>query len=128
MPNLLWTDSHGHLIFDRNRIWLCDRCPPCACIPRVLARWLLVPGGTWDLTPYQVKGFAGRARYRRRWKIRECSYGRDYQQGDISFDGTLLGLIDHFDAMYSYNGYMNLQQCCFDEETGKLIEPPCEVW
>ena len=125
---LLWLDKDGHLIFDRSMIWLCDKCPPCVCIPRVLARWLLKPGTTWDLTPYQASGFAGYARYRRRWQIRECSGGRKYQQGEISPDGTLLGLPDHFDALYRYDGYMNLQSCCIDERTGYLIEPPCEVW
>lgn len=127
---LLWTDEDGNLIFDRGRIWLCDECPPCECTPRVLAKWLLRPGTTWDLSPYQAKGFAGYARHERKWQIRECSVGRRYQNGDIARDGTLLGLPDSFRAIYRYDGYMNLQLCCIRRNKGwiELIEPPCEVW
>ena len=127
---MLWTDRNGNLIFDRDQIWLCDKCPPCECKPRVLAKWLLKPGTNWDLTPYKVKGFAGYARYRRKWQIRECSVGRRYQKGDIASDGTLLDLPDIFGARYSYDGYMNLQLCCIRKRPDgiELIEPPCNVW
>lgn len=127
---MLWTDKDGNLIFDRDMIWLCDKCPPCECKPRVLAKWLLMPRTTWDLTPYQVKGFAGYARYERKWQIRECSGGVRYQKGDIAPDGTLLGLPDSFKARYHYEGYMNLQMCCIRRNNDgiELIEPRCNVW
>ena len=127
---MLWADKDGNLIFDRDRIWLCDKCPPCECKPRVLAKWLLKPGTTWNLRPYQAKGFAGYARYRRKWQIKECSGGRRYQKGDIAPDGTLLGLPDSFKAIYYYNGYMNLQMGCIRQNSDgiELLEPPCKVW
>ena len=127
---LLWTDRNGNLIFDRNMIWLCDKCPPCECKPRVLAKWLLKPGTTWSLYPYHAKGFAGPARYKRKWQIKECSGGVRYQNGDIAPDGTLLGLPDSFKAIYRYDGYMNLQMCCIKQNNDgiELIEPPCPVW
>lgn len=123
----LWTNKQGNLIFDYDRLWICDKCP-CECEPKVLVRYLLPRNGSWDLTPYQVEGYAGVALYRRKWQIRECSGGVRYGNGEIDDEGTLIGLPDRFDARYNYNGYMTLQMCCIDEQTGQLIEPACETW
>lgn len=123
----IWENKQGDLLFDYDRLWIGGKCP-CECEPKLLERYLLRPNSSWDLTPYQVEGYAGMAPYRRKWQIRECTRGIRYGNGDIDEEGTLIDLPDRFDAIYDYNGYMTLQMCCIDEQTGQLIEPACETW
>jgi len=126
---ILWLKSGRRtkwLVTEPNRLYLCRKCI-CTCEPKVLARYALPPGSYWDLSPYQVRGFAGDAPYKRKWQIRECTGGLRYGDGDITTSGTLVGLPDRFNARYGYTGYMTLQMCCVDDH-GNLIEPPCERW
>lgn len=120
-------NEDGDLIVFDDGVWT-GKCCICECSPKILARYLLHPNTSWDLTPYQEIGFAKPAPYKRRWQLRECTGGIRYGEGQILNDGTLVGLPDKFDAKYSYNGYMTLQMCCVNPQTGALIEPDCETW
>lgn len=117
----LWLDEEGNLLFENRMILLCDRCP-CECVPRILAKYILKPGTVWDLTPYQVEGFAGEAPYRRKWLIRETTGGMRYQSGEIDNHGTLIDLPSYFQSRYDYIGYMTLLECCVDD-AGNLVLP-----
>ena len=119
-------DDGDLAVFDGS-IWH-GKCCICECTPKILVKYILHPKTTWDLTPYQTLGFAKPAPYERVWLIKECSRGVTYQSGEINHEGTLVGLPSSFDAKYSYDGYMTIQQLCIDPVTGVLILPKCETW
>lgn len=127
MTEFMQMDADGDLIFFDDGIWT-GKCCICDCKPKILARYLLHPNTSWDLSPYQVRGFAKPAPYKRSWQIRECTGEIRYGNGTINEEGTLLGLPSSFAAKYNYDGYMTLQMCCIDPVEGTLIEPECETW
>lgn len=127
MTEFMQMDDDGDLIFFDDGIWH-GKCCICDCQPKILVKYLLHPNTAWDLSPYQVRGFAKPAPYKRSWQIRECTGKIRYGNGTINEEGTLLGLPSSFAARYNYDGYMTLQMCCIDPITGTLIEPDCETW
>ena len=123
---LIWNKGKGKLI-------VCELCP--CCEPKVIASTITNRNdgrAEWNLKPYQnVKGLAAPGAY---WRIRDvgeahhddngkpCS-GIIYNTGRVDKDGILTGLPDKFVSSYSYNGYMELQIGCRDENGS--IKWPC---
>lgn len=126
----LWRNRKSRtLILKDGRLVACWICPCCA--PKVIAAKITNSSSPrWDLTPYQGKqtGLPGA-----RWRIRDvgeahhnnadasCS-GTIYNSGSIDKEGKLTGLPNEFVSGYSYNGYMELQMGCIDEN-GTVIWP-----
>ena len=119
--------QHGHVILRDGQVFFWVDCP-CECEPKVLAS-AVVNGedegrSTWDLTPYQ-KPKMGTPGYK--WRLKEvgdprtCS-GTEYIVGDIDECGTLVGLPNKFTSSFSYDGYMEIQQGCPDED-GEIVWP-----
>lgn len=125
--------KNGGIIMEGGSVIVCDRCP-CKCKPKVIGSF--VTNGSdesrkkWDLTPYQGKNVGTPGGY---WRIRDvgeshhnnseepCS-GSIYNSGSINNKGELEGLPDEFVSGYYYDGYMELQQGCEDED-GNLVWP-----
>jgi hypothetical protein len=122
----LWKHGkHKRLIKKKNngKLVICWVCP--CCEPKVIASAITNSSNrTWNLRPYQGErvGLPGA-----RWRIRDvgqahhnsstanCS-GTRYQSGVVDENGKLQGLPDEFVSNYSYNGYMQLQQGCVQED------------
>ena len=124
----LWI-KNGKIIVENGTAIICKRCP-CECEPRVIKSFKVnrkEGPKCYDLTPYQGKG-VGTPGYR--WRLIEigesgCGSTR-YGSGNINDDGVLVGLQPEFCTPYSYDGYMSLQEGCYDEN-GNLIWPDtCE--
>ena len=128
-----WKDGKTKKLVKKTngRLALCWTCP--CCRPGVIASTITNRNNgteTWDLTPYQGDwvGLPGG-----RWRIRDvgeahhsnsdisCS-GTLYYSGTIDGNGKLTGLPDKFVSGYSYNGYMELQQGCLQED-GSITWP-----
>lgn len=126
----LWRDYKTKvLLLKKGWLIACWICP--CCRPKVIASKITNPSSPrWDLTPYQGEhiGLPG-ARWRIRdvgeshWNNRDngCS-GSIYNNGSIDGDGVLTGLPNEFVSGYSYNGYMQLQMGCVDEN-GNITWP-----
>lgn len=133
---VLWRDGEtGKLIkFENhnNKLVKCKACP--CCKPRVIASQItngLYGPKDWDLRPYQKEniGLPGA-----KWRIRDvgeshhnnpnasCS-GSQYGEGWIDDKGVLVGLFATFSSNYYYNGYMELQMGCVQEDGS--VEWPC---
>ena len=124
----LWI-KNGKIIVENGSAIICKRCP-CECEPRVIKSFKVNKEDgprCYDLTPYQGKG-VGTPGYR--WRLIEtgesgCGDNR-YGSGNINDDGVLVGLQPEFCSHYPYDGYMSLQEGCYDEN-GDLIWPDiCE--
>ena len=133
--NKLWLNKDDRTLIRKKkngRLIACWVCP--CCRPRVIASKITNRSNgteTWTLTAYQGDkiGLPGG-----QWRIRDvgeahhnnseasCS-GSQYYTGTIDGNGKLTGLPDKFVSNYSYNGYMELQQGCVQEDgSGKW---PC---
>jgi hypothetical protein len=128
---MLWLNKNGKLIMQDGHLVNCDECP-CQCEPFVIAKkivnWLIDP--RWDLRPYKYKGKYGNGSGR--WRLAdvgEAHYnnpnkphsGLIYGWGEIGRDGELIGLPDEFVPMYAGDSYMQIEEGCYDEETGNII-------
>lgn len=126
--NRVWIQN-GKVIMRNGEVFLYSKCP-CKCTPSVLAS-KVVNGSSedeekrcWDLSEYLgnkvgIPGF--------KWRLIEVGDPRDcggiqYGSGDIDECGKLVGLQARFCSGYSYDGFMELQQGCPDEE-GKIRWP-----
>lgn len=72
-----------------------------------------------DLTPYQGPGHNYPLN---KWRLIETGYHLVYYSGDIDCDGKLVGLPSQFVSNYYYNGYMQLQVGCV-QENGSVTWP-----
>ncbi|MBO5724460.1 MAG: hypothetical protein J6W00_10050 [Lentisphaeria bacterium] len=135
LKNILWTDSEsGKLIIHKKKPHLikCFHCP--CCKPRVIASCITnarTGPVEWDLRPYQKEGTGLPGA---KWRLRDvgeshhvnpnlpCN-GNQYGEGWINDKGVLVGLPDKFVSTYSYNGYMELQMGCVQEDG--TIKWPC---
>ena len=121
----LWFNKNGEIIVQNGKAIICNRCP-CKCEPRVITSFT-VNGEDGpkckDLRHWQGKG-VGTPGYRWRLiEIGESGCGRTgYGSGTINDEGVLVGLPPKFCSHYSYDGYMSLQEGCYDEN-GSLIWP-----
>jgi len=133
--NKLWLNNDERTLIKKKksgRLIACWVCP--CCRPRVIASKITNRGNgndTWILTAYQGDriGLPGG-----RWRIRDvgeahhnnpeasCS-GSQYYAGSIDENGKLTGLPDKFVSNYYYNGYMELQQGCVQEDGS--VKWPC---
>lgn len=131
----LWLNRDSKTIIRKKRnrrLISCWTCP--CCKPRVIASKITNSGNesmkTWDLTPYQGDrvGLPGA-----RWRLRDVGEshhnnpdascgGVIYGTGKINANGRLEGLPDKFVTSYYYNGYMELQQGCV-QENGSILWP-----
>ena len=133
--HMLWVDEKtGKIIRSQKNgklidCWVC----PC-CTPKVIASQITnarTGPKEWDLRPYQGEnmGIPGA-----KWRLRDvgeshynnpqanCT-GVKYHEGWIDEKGVLVGLPDKFVSTYSYNGYMQIQQGCVQEDGS--IKWPC---
>ena len=133
--NKLWLNKDDRTLIRKKkngRLIACWVCP--CCRPRVIASKITNRSNgteTWTLTAYQGDkiGLPGG-----HWRIRDvgeahhnnpeasCS-GSQYYTGTIDENGKLTGLPDKFVSGYSYNGYMELQQGCVQEDGS--VKWPC---
>lgn len=134
-PNKLWLNQKDRTLIRKKkngRLVACWVCP--CCRPRVIASKITNRSNgteTWNLTAYQGDKIGLPGGY---WRIRDvgeahhnnaeasCS-GSIYNNGTIDVNGKLTGLPDRFVSSYSYNGYMELQQGCVQEDGS--IKWPC---
>ena len=111
-------------------VFLYPKCP-CDCEPMVIASKKLNGSSEnedekcWDLTPYQGNEVGTPGFY---WRLIEVGDPRDcggshYGNGSIDECGKLVGLQNEYCSTYSYDGFMELQQGCPDEEGN--IKWPC---
>lgn len=115
----LWRNSNNKLVMNaKGEAWLSKECP-CDCEPKVIASQTVngkADSGypkCWDLTPYQGNCIAvPNSKYR----LIETGACLKYQTGDVDANGKLVGLRSEFCSSYSYNGYMELQQGCIQED------------
>lgn len=130
----LWLNKDDKTLIRKKkngRLIVCWVCP--CCKPNVIASQITNASSgpkTWNLRPYQGDkvGLPGA-----RWRIRDvgeshhnnsdasCS-GTIYYNGTIDANGKLTGLPNEFVSGYSYNGYMELQQGCVQED-GSILWP-----
>ena len=121
----LWLKD-GKIIVENGKAIVCNRCH-CECEPRVISSFKV---NGWhskfrcaDFTPYQGKG-VGTPGYR--WRLIETGESgcgsTGYGSGNINDEGVLVGLQPKFCTPYSYDGYLSLQEGCYDEN-GRLIWP-----
>ena len=122
--------TNGKVIMRGGEVFLYPECP-CDCEPKVLGSKVLNGASEneedkcWDLTPYQGNEIGTPGFYWRLIEVGEdgsCS-GVNYGGGNIDDCGKLVGLQDEFCSDYGYDGYMELQQGCPDEEGN--IKWPC---
>lgn len=98
-----------------------QNCCPCSCMPRVIASFTTNRDNpVWNLTQYQGAGVGTPCGY---WRVYETSGSVEYNRGKIDKDGTLVGLPNEFRSSYYYDGYMELQQGCCDNN-----EACCDEW
>jgi len=91
-------------------------CTTCCgdCDPYVMAKMTTNSANpTWDLTPYQGPGKARSGSTH--WRIIERGYRSQYSTGTVNDERELVALPNRFRTGYSYNGYMELQIGCEDE-------------
>ena len=104
----------GGMIAVLNKDGECLTCCGGDCKPYVMARKTTnSQNPVWDLTPYQGPGKARNGSTH--WRIIERSYRLTYGNGTVNEDRELVNLPDQFRTSYSYNGYMELQIGCEDE-------------
>ena len=85
-------------------------CPDCCCKPKVLATYTTNSSNrTWNLTQYQGDGVGPPGGS---WRLRERGAGLTYGSGTINENGKLVGLPGSFTTNYSYDGYMQLEIGC----------------
>ena len=122
--------KNGKVILRGGEVFLYPECP-CDCEPKVLGSKVLNGSSEnedekcWDLTPYQGNEVGTPGFYWRLIEVgdpRDCG-GSQYGSGNIDECGKLVGLQDEYCSTYSYDGYMELQQGCPDEEGN--IKWPC---
>lgn len=129
MNGRVWIQG-GRVLMRGGKIVFLQRCP-CDCHPRVIGSKKLNGSKDdkeekcWDLKPYKKPDtgtpFA-------RWRLievgedGECD-GSHYGSGEIDECGRLVGLEDEFCSSFSYDGYMELQEGCYDYEKGKWRWP-----
>ena len=104
----------GGMIAVLNKDGECLTCCGGDCKPYVMARKTTNSANPiWDLTPYQGPGKARNGSTH--WRIIERSYRLTYGNGTVNEDRELVNLPDQFRTSYSYNGYIELQIGCEDE-------------
>lgn len=130
MDGKIFFNSEGKVIMRDGKVWFFRQCP-CECEPKVLAS-KKVNGSKddkeeqcWDLRGFQNKEIGTPFN---RWRLIEVGDPRDcggviYGSGEIDDCGRLVGLQDEFCSHYSYDGYMELQQGCYDYDLGKWVWP-----
>ena len=92
----------------------CTTCCGNECKPYVLARKTTnSQNPIWDLTPYQGPNIA--RKNSTHWRIIERSYRIIYGRGTVNDERELVDLPNQFRTSYSYNGYIELQIGCEDE-------------
>ncbi len=126
MDGRVWL-KNGKVVMRGNEVFIMKECP-CDCEPRVLASHTVngedEDRKCWDLKPYQGNEVGTPNFYWRLIEVGEdgnCS-GVLYNSGNIDECGKLVGLPDEFCSSYSYDGYMEIQQGCPDEE-GRTVWP-----
>jgi hypothetical protein len=85
----------------------------CPCKPEVLGTFTTNSTTPWDLREYQGDEMASPGAY---WRLRETGAGLFYGSGHVGSNGELTGLPDEFRSSYNYNGYMQLEIGCENEE------------
>lgn len=128
MDGKIFFNSDGKVIMRNGKVWFFKQCP-CECEPKVLAS-KVVNGGSeskrcWDLRGYQDREIGTPFN---RWRLIEVSDPRTcggvlYNEGDIDECGKLVGLPDEFCSRYSYDGYMEIQQGCYDYDNSRWVWP-----
>ena len=122
-----WITGDGKVFMRDGKVFFFEECP-CDCEPKGLASYTTngqdEDRKCWDLTPYQGNEM-GTPGYH--WRLIEVANPRTcggvhYNSGNIDECGKLVGLPDKFCSTYSYDGYMEIQQGCPNEE-GKIIWP-----
>ena len=104
----------GGAIAVYNKDGECLTCCGGDCKPYVMARKTTnSQNPIWDLTPYQGPGKARNGSTH--WRIIERSYRLTYGNGTVDEYRELVNLPDQFRTSYSYNGYIELQIGCEDE-------------
>lgn len=130
MSGKIYFNGDGKVITRNGKVWFFDQCP-CDCTPKVLASKKVNGSKSdksekcWDLREYRDRPvgtpFA-------RWRLIEVGDPRDcggvtYGSGEIDDCGRLVGLQEEFCSTYSYDGFMELQQACYDYDRGKWVWP-----
>lgn len=96
-------------------------CCPCRCSPRTIASFVTNRDNPiWNLTPYQGVGIGTRCGF---WRLIEVAYPLIYNTGRIDENGTLVGLPSQFRSDQYYDGFMELQQGCCDDNSAC-----CDDW
>jgi hypothetical protein len=104
----------GGVIAVLNKDGECTTCCGGDCEPYIMARKTTNSANQiWDLTPYQGRGKA--KKNTTHWRIIESSYRLNYGSGTVDDERELVDLPNQFRSSYSYNGYMELQIGCEDE-------------
>jgi len=104
----------GGMIAAYNKDGECTTCCGGDCKPYVMARKTTNSANpVWDLTPYQGPGKARIGSTH--WRIIESNYRLNYGSGTVDDERELVSLPNQFRTTYSYNGYMELQIGCEDE-------------
>jgi hypothetical protein len=111
----------GGAIAVSNKDGECMTCCGDECKPYVMAaKTTNSANAIWDLTPYQGPG---KARPKStHWRIIERSYRLNYGNGTVNDERELVNLPDQFRTGYAYNGYMELQIGC-EDENGNISWP-----
>jgi hypothetical protein len=90
------------------------------CQPKVLAKEITNSSNpVWDLTPYQGDGMAPPGA---RWRLRETGSNLLYGNGTVDKNGKLTDLTSEFRSSYSYDGYMQLEIGCV-QNNGQIKWP-----
>ena len=107
------------------------KCPECCCKIKVLGSFTTnSQNPVWDLTPFQGDDQASPGAYWRLIEMGSCYPGSYpwYGAGCVNEDGKLVGLPNQFTSGFYYNGYMELQIGCENEndehETSPHIDWP----
>jgi len=102
------------------------KCPECCCKIKVLASFVTnSQNPVWDLTPYQGERMASPGAFWRLIEMGSCypGYYPWYGAGCVDANGKLVGLPNEFRSGYSYNGYMQLQIGCENENDEHQVDP-----
>lgn len=98
-----------------------QNCCPCNCTPTVFGSAVTNRNNpTWDLSPWQGAGVGTPCAF---WRLIEVAYPLVHNSGKIDKNGTLVGLPSQFISNQYYDGFMELQQGCCDND-----DACCDEW